>query len=164
MQYTAKTIVLAMSIVGIMMIFVISPIAPALAQTIPTSSNLVKRDFSVMDDQHTTASYGNSKVCGDHLCVTGEWTQLQATINKAQISPPTANSTKSVSISSNVTTTVSTNSTIPVPTNATTQPAMQPTPIPTPPSYVCTAVKAVLGNTTAADTVAKVMSDLGCSS
>ncbi|MGI0018563.1 MAG: hypothetical protein ACREA1_07625, partial [Nitrosotalea sp.] len=139
-------------------------VVPVLAQTVPTSSNLVKRDFSYTDDQHTTASYGNSRVCGDHLCAPGEWSNLQANLNQAQITHTAVIPTKTVSVTTNVTTTASTNSTIPVPsTPAPVTPA--PTPVPTPPSSVCTAVKIVLGNSTvSADTVAKIMSDLGCTS
>lgn len=164
MQYSAKTMLLAMSIVGIVMTLVIGQMVPVLAQSIPTSSNLVKRDMSVMDDQHTTALYGNDKVCGDHLCAPGEWSKLQANLNQAQITPSKVIPTKTVSVSSNVTTTVSTNSTLPVPPpKPITSP---PAPIPTPPpvqSSICVTVKAALANSTiSADVVTKVMSDLGC--
>jgi hypothetical protein len=36
---------------------------------------LIQRDFSVYDDSHTTASYGISKVCGNHICAPGEHAQ-----------------------------------------------------------------------------------------
>lgn len=36
---------------------------------------LIQRDFSVYDDSHTTALYGNSKVCGNHICAPGEHAQ-----------------------------------------------------------------------------------------
>jgi hypothetical protein len=163
MQYSAKTMLLAMSIMGIVMTLVIGQMVPVLAQSIPTSSNLVKRDMSVMDDQHTTALYGNDKVCGDHLCAPGEWSKLQANLNQAQITHAAINSTKTVAVSSNVTTTVSTNSTLPVtPMPITSPPAPIPTPLPVQ-SSICVTVKADLANSTVtADIVAKIMSDLGC--
>lgn len=168
MQYTAKTMLLTMSIMGIAMTLVVGQMAPVLAQTIPTSSNLVKRDFATTDDQHTTALYGNSKVCGDHMCAPGEWSKLKTSLNQAQIAHPAVNPIKTVSVSSNVTTTVSTNSTVPVPPVATPPVTPTPAPVPTPPSTpssVCVAVKAALGNSTvSAETVAKIMSDLGCTS
>lgn len=36
---------------------------------------LIQRDFSMYDDSHTTASYGISKVCGNHICAPGEHAQ-----------------------------------------------------------------------------------------
>lgn len=169
MQYTAKITLLAISIMGIAMTLVVGQVVPALAQSVPTTSNLVKRDFATTDDQHTTALYGNNKVCGDHMCAPGEWGKLKASLNQAQISHPAVNSTKtvSVSVSTNVTTTASTNSTVPVPPTETQPVTPAPEPVPTPPSTpssVCVAVKVALDNsTTSADTVAKIMSDLGCS-
>ncbi|MHB8602514.1 MAG: hypothetical protein ACYC6W_09825 [Nitrosotalea sp.] len=170
MQYTAKTMLLTMSIMGIAMTLVVGQMVPVLAQTIPTSSNLVKRDFATTDDQHTTSLYGNNKVCGDHMCAPGEWDKLKASLNQAQISHPAANSTKTVSVavSTNVTTTASTNSTVPVPPVTTPPVTPTPQPVPTPPSTpssVCVAIKAALGNSTvSAVTVTKIMSDLGCTS
>jgi len=167
LQSSAKTMLLTISVMGIAMAFVLGQVVPALAQTIPTSSNLVKRDFSTTDDQHTTAMYGNDKVCGDHLCAPGEWAKLQASLNQAQIVHPAPNSTKTVSVSSNVTTTASTNSTLPTPPTTPVTPTPVPTPIPSPPvtpASVCAAVKIAIGNSTVSSvTVAKVMSDLGCS-
>lgn len=43
-----------------------------LVVNIPQVNALTQRDFSVYDDSHTTASYGISKVCGNHLCTSGE--------------------------------------------------------------------------------------------
>ena len=172
MRSGIKSVILAISIITMLMAFVLGPVAPALAQTTPATANLVKRDFSSTDNQHLTASSGNDVVCGDHLCAPGEWTQLQENLNRAQISHSAINSTKTISLSSNATMQISTNSTMHVSTNATSQiPSpypVQPTPVPIPtppstPSYVCTAVKIALGNSTVSSSVAaKVMSDLGC--
>lgn len=152
-----------MSIAAIVITFVLGSVTPVLAQTAPTTSNLVKRDYSYSNDQHLTARFGNSKVCGDHLCAPGEWAKLQENLNQAQITHPPTNPTKTVSISTNTTMTVSANTTSQIPS----QPVPPtPAPIPTPPSgpsAVCIAVKAVLGNSiVSSTTVAKIMADLGC--
>ncbi|MDE1813542.1 MAG: hypothetical protein KGH87_02985 [Thaumarchaeota archaeon] len=171
MRSGIKSVILAISVITMLMAFVLGPVAPALAQTTPATANLVKRDFSSTDNQHLTASSGNHVVCGDHLCAPGEWTQLQENLNQAQISHSAINSTKTISLPSNATMQISANSTMPVSTNATKIPSpypVQPTPVPIPtppstPSYVCTAVKIALGNSTVSSSVAaKVMSDLGC--
>lgn len=152
-----------MSISAIVITFITGSVTPVLAQTAPTTSNLVKRDYSYLNDQHTTARFGNSKVCGDHMCVPGEWVKLQGNLNQAQITHPPTNSTKTVSIPTNTTMTASANTTSQIPS----QPVPPvPAPIPTPPSgpsAVCIAVKAVLGNSVVpSTTVAKIMADLGC--
>lgn len=171
MRSGIRSIILAISVIT-MVTFVLGQGAPASAQTIPATANLVKRDFSSTNNQHLTASSGNHAVCGDHLCAPGEWTQLQDNLNQAQISYFAINSTKTTSVPSNSTTMqMPTNSTMPVLTNATQIPSpypVQPAPVPIPappstPSYVCTAVKIALGNSTISSSVtAKVMSDLGC--
>jgi hypothetical protein len=167
MQYNAKAALLMISIASIVLTLVVGQMAPVLAQSVPTSSNLVKRDYSYTDDQHLTARFGNSRVCGDHMCAPGEWTKLQESLNHAQISH-TVNKTTATSLPPTVPITpptTPTNSTITVHSNSTTTvtPATVPTP-PTVPSSVCVAVKAALGNSTvSAGTVAKIMSDLGCS-
>ena len=43
-----------------------------LVVNMPQANALTQRDFSVYDDSHVTASYGISKVCGNHLCAPGE--------------------------------------------------------------------------------------------
>ncbi len=167
MQYNAKATLLMMSIASIVLTLVVGQMAPVLAQSVPTSSNLVKRDYSYTDDQHLTARFGNSRVCGDHMCAPGEWTKLQESLNHAQISH-TVNKTTTTSLPPTVPITpptTPTNSTITVHSNSTT--TVTPAPVSTPPtvpSSVCVAVKAALGNSTvSAGTVAKIMSDLGCS-
>lgn len=42
-----------------------------------SSDALTQRDFSYLNDQRTTASNGNTKICGDHMCARGEWDKLQ---------------------------------------------------------------------------------------
>ena len=150
------------SILAIMVTLVSGQVAPALAQTTSASPSLQKRSYTFLDDQHLTARFGNSKVCGDHMCTAGEWFKLQANLNQAQISHP-ANSTQHVPVTMPPST--------PPPTvhvNVTsTPPTIQPptpTPIPTPPPApysVCAAVKTALGNSTTS-VVEKIMTDLGC--
>ncbi|MHB8547092.1 MAG: hypothetical protein ACYDAJ_10040 [Nitrosotalea sp.] len=174
MRSGIKNVMLTISIITMLLTFVLGQVAPALAQTIPATANLVKRDFSSTDNQHLTASSGNDIVCGDHLCAPGEWTKLQENLNQAQISHSAINSTKTISLSSNSTMQVSTNSTMHISANTTSQIPppypVQPVPVPTPtppstPSYVCTAVNIALGNSTVlSSVVTKVMSDLGCTS
>ena len=49
---------------------------------LPYANALTQRtDFS---NRHTTASWGNSRVCGDHICKSGEQTQLQMKLSSAQ--------------------------------------------------------------------------------
>lgn len=51
---------------------------------IPSASALTKRDYSVLNDQHRTATYGNSPICGDHICNLGEYTMMQQALSQAQ--------------------------------------------------------------------------------
>ena len=46
-----------------------------LVVNIPQVNALTQRDFSIHDDSLITASYGISKVCGNHLCAPGEHAQ-----------------------------------------------------------------------------------------
>ncbi len=48
---------------------------------IPPASALTRNTF---DDSHTTARFGNSKVCGDHLCAPGEHDKWVRALNDAQ--------------------------------------------------------------------------------
>ncbi|MEO9276453.1 MAG: hypothetical protein ABI340_01550 [Nitrososphaera sp.] len=48
---------------------------------IPPASALTQNTF---DDSHTTARFGNSKVCGDHLCAPGEHAKWVQALNDAQ--------------------------------------------------------------------------------
>jgi hypothetical protein len=47
----------------------------------PQANALTK---STWDDSHTTARFGNSKVCGDHLCVPGEHAKWVNAISQSQ--------------------------------------------------------------------------------
>jgi hypothetical protein len=51
---------------------------------IPSANALTKRDYTSPNDQHLTALYGNTVVCGDHLCGPGEFSKLQQELNDAQ--------------------------------------------------------------------------------
>lgn len=55
-----------------------------LVVNMPQVNALTQRDFSVYDDSHTTASYGVSKVCGNHLCSPGEHAQWINTLWQSQ--------------------------------------------------------------------------------
>lgn len=106
---------------------------------IPASEALIKRDYSYLSDSHLTARFGNTKVCGDHLCKPGEWDKLQAKLNAAQVGNQTT---------SNTTTTMPT-------TPSTTQT----------PSGVCQEIQNLLeGIGTSQSTISKVMTDLNCPS
>lgn len=60
---------------------------------IPSSNALIQRDY-YLNDNPITASTGNTKVCGDHLCVPGEWKKLQDALNAAQLWHKTENATQ----------------------------------------------------------------------
>jgi hypothetical protein len=51
---------------------------------IPSANALTKRDYYVLNDQHTTASYGNSVICGNHYCSPGEYSRMQQQLSQAQ--------------------------------------------------------------------------------
>jgi hypothetical protein len=138
---------------------VLGSLTPVMAQTTP-QQNLEKRNYYFLDNQHLTARYGNTKVCGDHMCGPGEWAKLQNNLNQAQIAH-TGNNTKSTpppqTPTPPVPPTVTPNSTV------TTPPVSNPPPTPkTISSSVCMAVKTALGNSTSFDVVAKIMDVLGC--
>lgn len=173
MQSSVKAVLLAISVAAVMITFVLGSVTSVLAQTTPTTTNLVKRDYSYSNDQHLTARFGNDRVCGDHLCAPGEWAKLQQNLNQAQIAHPSTNSTKSVSSPTITTNSTQSVSSPTITTNATSQMQSQPvpptpTPIPTPPagpSAVCVKIKAVLENSAVpSTTVTRIMADLGCSS
>lgn len=148
-------VLLAVSVLGTVGMLVLGQVSPVLAQTPHAPSNLEKRSYDFLNDLHLTARFGNDKVCGDHLCAPGEWAKLQENLNQAQISHP-SNATEHVQVP-----TSPENSAQTPPKNVT---SSAPVPVPpAPPSHVCTAVKAALGNSTAPDVVAKVLADLGCS-
>src|SRR3989475_6019138 len=53
---------------------------------IPSANALTKRDYGVLSDQHLTARFGNTVVCGDHLCGPGDFMKMQQSLNQEQIS------------------------------------------------------------------------------
>lgn len=61
---------------------------------IPSSNALIQRDYTYLNDNPITASTENTKVCGDHLCVHGEWGKLQDALNAAQLGHKTGNATQ----------------------------------------------------------------------
>lgn len=53
-----------------------------IASSLPSVNALTARtDFS---NRHTSASYGNSRICGDHKCAPGEQTQMMMKLNASQ--------------------------------------------------------------------------------
>jgi len=52
--------------------------------TVAPASALTQRDFSVLNDQPLTATFGNTPVCGDHICNRGEYTMMQLELGQAQ--------------------------------------------------------------------------------
>ncbi|MGB6463298.1 MAG: hypothetical protein WBF38_03625 [Nitrosotalea sp.] len=61
--------------------------------TISPANALIQRDFSYLNDQQKTVRYGETNVCGDHICAPGEWDQLQANIASAQLGNKTTSTT-----------------------------------------------------------------------
>ncbi|MGI0068937.1 MAG: hypothetical protein ACREAN_01630, partial [Nitrosopumilaceae archaeon] len=51
--------------------------------TLPAANALITRDYTYLNDNHLTALYGESAVCGDHMCAPGEWDKLQASLTAA---------------------------------------------------------------------------------
>jgi len=55
----------------------------ALSITVPAATALTQRDN--FDDSHTTARFlGGQKICGDHMCKTGEYDKQLKRLNDAQ--------------------------------------------------------------------------------
>jgi hypothetical protein len=51
---------------------------------VPSANALTKRDYFALDDQPLVTRYGNSPVCGNHICGPGEQTKMQQELNQAQ--------------------------------------------------------------------------------
>ncbi|MGI0069974.1 MAG: hypothetical protein ACREAN_06950 [Nitrosopumilaceae archaeon] len=110
-------------------------IASVAGSTIPASNaTLVQRDLSYLNDNHLTALYGESAVCGDHICAPGEWDKLQASLTAAQLGYQGGrNVTQTMPHATAVTTpvvppvTTTNNTTTPVPSNTTTTSTPMPT-------------------------------------
>jgi hypothetical protein len=62
--------------------------------SIPLSNALIQGDHTYLNDNPITASTGNTKVCGDHLCAPGEWEKLQDARSTAQQEHNIVNSTQ----------------------------------------------------------------------
>ena len=66
----------------------------------PIVNALTKNTF---DDSHTTARFGNSKVCGNHICAPGEHQRMMEAMMQAQhakfVTPRTSMSSSSLSVS-----------------------------------------------------------------
>ncbi len=120
-------------------------IASVVGSTFPANA-LIQRDYNYLNDKHVTARYGNTAVCGDHMCAPGEWNKLQQQLTSAQLGYQGGRNATS-------TTTPSMSGTMP---STATSPSV--------PISVCESIKNTLnGAGVSSATVAKVMSDLGCS-
>jgi hypothetical protein len=51
---------------------------------VPSANALTKRDYTAPEDQPLTATYGNSPVCGSHICNSGEHMMMQLALSQAQ--------------------------------------------------------------------------------
>ena len=55
----------------------------ALSITLPAATALIQRDN--FDDSHTTTRFlGGQKICGDHICKTGQYDKQLKRLNDAQ--------------------------------------------------------------------------------
>lgn len=72
-------------ILGVLLILPLLSISAVTAFVdIPSANALTKRDYYVLNDQHNTASYGNSMICGNHYCSPGEFSMMQQQLSQAQ--------------------------------------------------------------------------------
>ena len=72
-------------ILGVLLILPLLSVSAVTAFVdIPSASALTKRDYYALNDQHTTASYGYSMVCGDHYCTPGEYSKMQQQLSQVQ--------------------------------------------------------------------------------
>jgi hypothetical protein len=150
----ARSIVWIMSKLPIM-VFVATILVTSFGiLTIPAASALIQRNYSYgFNDNHITARYGNTLVCGDHMCAPGEWDKLQAKLTAAQLGYQGGrNATQ--------TTTTPPPSTVP---SAPTAPSSTTMPTGVTPK-LCGSVKIVLASSGVSPSViTQVMADLGCS-
>jgi len=133
---------------------VVALVASFAGTVLPASNALINRDYTYINDNQLTARYGNTKVCGDHMCAPGEWNQLQAKLTSAQLGYQGGrNATQ---------TTAQTITSPPPSTPTTTTPSTQmPTGV-TP--KLCSAVKDVLSSSgITSSVISQVLADLGCS-
>ena len=73
---------------GILLVLPLLTISVVTSFDVPAASALTKRDYYYLNDQHLTARFGNTAVCGNHMCAPGEYTSMQQKINSAQIAKP----------------------------------------------------------------------------
>jgi len=83
------------------------------ATTIVISSQeanaLTQRDFSYLNDNPITVLSGNTKICGNHMCSPGEWSELQSSLSTSQRGQQATNNvtsgatTQSISFGKNIT-------------------------------------------------------------
>jgi hypothetical protein len=131
-QPIAKTMSSKLPVVLLLTAVLMASVA---VSTIPASNALIQRDFTYLNDQQKTVRYGETGVCGDHLCAPGEWDKLQANLTSAQLGNEAGK-------------------------NATTTTAA---PMTTSASSLCTMVKAALANANTSSAVtAAILSKLGC--
>jgi hypothetical protein len=64
-------------------LFITAVLLSSFTITVMPSANAltVRTDFA---DRHTSASYGNSKICGDHMCGSGEQTKWMLHVSDSQ--------------------------------------------------------------------------------
>ena len=118
--------------------------------TVPLANALTQRDWSYgYNDNRITARYGNTAVCGDHMCAPGEWDKLQASLTAAQLGNQGGRTTTP-------TTTPTTQATTPTTPSAAMPPGVTP--------KICANVKSMLSDAGVSSTeITQVMADLGCS-
>src|SRR5713226_6646373 len=61
-------------------------ITSVVASTLPAANALTKNTFN---DSHSTARFGNSPVCGDHICAPGEHNKMMQEMAQAQMGKET---------------------------------------------------------------------------
>jgi hypothetical protein len=143
----ASPIVRMMSKLLVVLVLMVAVIASIVGTTLPAANALVTRDFAYLNDNHITALYGNTMVCGDHMCAPGEWDKLQASLTAAQLGHQGGrNATQTGGVPSASTTAAPTTA----PTGATPK--------------VCEVVKTMLNSAgVSPSVVSQVMADLSCS-
>ncbi len=58
------------------------------AVALPAVYALTPRDFSILQDSHTTDRFpGGFKVCGDKVCSSWEWSHMKHLLHRAQSNP-----------------------------------------------------------------------------
>ena len=135
----------------ILVLFFMAVIAASVVGvTLPASNALTQRDWSYgYNDNQMTARYGNTAVCGDHMCAPGEWDKLQAALTSAQLGNQGGrNATQTGTVPATPPSQTTSSNTLP---NGVTP-------------KLCASVKTVLlGSGVSTTVISQVMADLGCS-